>query len=113
MIGKRIQKLRLERGMSLSDVAEQAGVAKSYLSTIERQIQHNPSIAFIEKIALVLGVEPQVLLQHNGEEPLDSEWLAIIREAQRCGVTKEQILELISYTKWKQAQGQSNNSGSG
>lgn len=101
MIGKRIQKLRLDKGMSLSDVADQAGVAKSYLSTIEREIQQNPSISFIEKVAAVLEVTPQELLMYNDEEPLDAEWLAIVREAQRSGVTKEQFLELLSYTKWK------------
>lgn len=101
MIGKRIQKLRLDKGMSLSDVADQAGVAKSYLSTIERDIQHNPSIAFIEKVSAVLGVTAQDLLLDSGEEPLDSEWLAIVRDAQRSGVTKEQFRELLSYAKWK------------
>jgi XRE family transcriptional regulator, master regulator for biofilm formation len=101
MIGKRIQKLRLDKGMSLSDVADQAGVAKSYLSTIEREIQHNPSISFIEKISAVLGVSPQELLQYNDDEPLDAEWLEIVREAQRSGVTKEQFLEFLAFTKWK------------
>jgi XRE family transcriptional regulator, master regulator for biofilm formation len=101
MIGKRIQKLRLERGLSLSDVADRAGVAKSYLSTIERDIQKNPSISFIEKVAAVLGVAPQDLLQHHDEEPLDAEWVAILQEARKSGVTKEQLEEFLAFTKWK------------
>lgn len=101
MIGKRIQKLRLERGLSLSDLADRAGVAKSYLSTIERDIQKNPSISFIEKIASVLGVAPQDLLQLDDEEPLDAEWLEILREARRNGVTKEQLEEFLAFTQWK------------
>ncbi|GAE95079.1 regulator [Gracilibacillus boraciitolerans JCM 21714] len=44
MIGQKIQNLRKRKRMSLSEVAEQAGVAKSYLSSIERGLQSNPSI---------------------------------------------------------------------
>lgn len=101
MIGKRIQKLRLEKGLSLSDVADRAGVAKSYLSTIERDIQKNPSISFIEKVASVLGVAPQELLQYDDEEPLDAEWLEILRQARRSGVTKEQLMEFLAFSEWK------------
>lgn len=101
MIGKRIQKLRLEKGMSLSDVAERAGVAKSYLSSIERDIQKNPSIAFLEKVSAVLGISPQSLIQEEEKEPLDEEWLEIAREAQRSGVTKEQFIEFLEFNKWK------------
>ena len=35
-IGNRIQSLRLAKGLSLSELASRAGVAKSYLSNVER-----------------------------------------------------------------------------
>jgi XRE family transcriptional regulator, master regulator for biofilm formation len=57
MIGKRIQRLRIEKGLTLSELAENAGVSKSYLSTIERDVQKNPSVQFLEKIASVLNVK--------------------------------------------------------
>ena len=56
MIGDRVKKIRLERKLSLSELALKAGVAKSYLSSLERNLQTNPSIQFLEKIATVLGV---------------------------------------------------------
>jgi XRE family transcriptional regulator, master regulator for biofilm formation len=56
MIGERVKQLRKEKKMSMSELAEQAGVAKSYLSSIERNLQTNPSIQFLEKLAAVLGV---------------------------------------------------------
>ncbi|RKQ35590.1 helix-turn-helix domain-containing protein [Oceanobacillus halophilus] len=56
MIGDNLKRVRLERGMSISQLAEEASVSKSYLSSIERNIQTNPSIQFIEKICLVLGI---------------------------------------------------------
>lgn len=63
MIGKRIQKLRIERRMSMSALAKKADVAKSYLSAIERDIQVNPSIQVIERISLVLEVPLHALLE--------------------------------------------------
>lgn len=65
MIGKRIQRLRIERHMSMSSLAKKADVAKSYLSAIERDIQVNPSIQVIERISLVLEVPMHVLLEHE------------------------------------------------
>ncbi|HEY4431941.1 MAG TPA: helix-turn-helix transcriptional regulator, partial [Paenibacillus sp.] len=35
-MGQRIQHLRLEKGFSLSELADRADVAKSYLSNVER-----------------------------------------------------------------------------
>lgn len=55
-IGERIQKYRQEQELSLSELANKADVAKSYLSNVERNIQSNPSIQFIEKIADALNV---------------------------------------------------------
>lgn len=51
MIGDRIKNLRKAKRILLSELADKAGVAKSYLSTIERNIHTNPSIPFLEKIA--------------------------------------------------------------
>lgn len=84
MIGKRVKQLRLSKGLSLSELAERAGVAKSYLSTIERDIQSNPSIQFLEKIAAVLHVPVDSLIQQKSgleESSLDQEWERLVQEA--------------------------------
>ena len=62
MIGERIKRLRLQKGISLTELAEKAGVAKSYISSIERNLQKNPSIQFLEKIAAVLQIPVDTLL---------------------------------------------------
>lgn len=61
MIGQRIKNFRLQKQLSLSELAEKAGVAKSYLSSIERNIQSNPSVQFLEKIAAVLGISVNLI----------------------------------------------------
>src|SRR5699024_9693096 len=109
VIGERIRQLRQERKMSISELAEKAGVAKSYLSSIERNLQSNPSIQFIEKISAVLNVSVNELIHDDNEkideEELDEEWLKIVREAMESGVTKEQFKEYLEFTKWRSRQG--------
>ncbi|MCI4060811.1 helix-turn-helix domain-containing protein, partial [Bacillus cereus] len=56
MIVERIKRLRLQKGISLTELAEKDGVAKSYISSIERNLQKNPSIQFIENIAAVIQI---------------------------------------------------------
>ena len=102
MIGDRVKKIRLERKLSLSELALKAGVAKSYLSSLERNLQTNPSIQFLEKIATVLGVPVDtIILEHPNKEDLDSEWLKLVQEAMQSGVSKEQFKEFLEYNKWK------------
>lgn len=69
MIGKRIRDLRKEKHMSLTELAKRADVAKSYLSAIERQIQANPSIQVVTRIADVLEVSVQSLVQVGKRDP--------------------------------------------
>lgn len=93
--------------MSISELAEKANVAKSYLSSIERSLQVNPSIQFIEKISNVLGVSVNDLLQADMQaqpEDLDDEWLKIVQEAMESGVTKEQFKEYLEFNKWRNKQ---------
>ncbi|MGM0939602.1 MAG: helix-turn-helix domain-containing protein [Bacillota bacterium] len=104
MIGEKIKSLRTDKKMSISELAEKAGVAKSYLSSIERNIQINPSIQFIEKISKVLGVSVNELIRDekkNEPEELDEEWLKIVQEAMDSGVTKEQFKEYLEFNKWR------------
>ncbi len=106
LIGEKIKTLRQEQNLSISELADKAGVAKSYLSSIERSIQTNPSIQFIEKISQVLGVSVNDLLNEStlSDEELDDEWLEIVKEAMQSGVSKEQFLEYLEFNKWRNKQ---------
>ncbi len=106
MIGQRIKQYRLQRKMSLSELAERAGIAKSYLSSIERNLQSNPSIQFLEKIAGVLNVPVNTLLHDEEDESnqganLDSDWANLVRDAMKSGVSKEQFREFLEFNQWK------------
>ncbi|WP_102273065.1 helix-turn-helix domain-containing protein [Cytobacillus massiliigabonensis] len=102
MIGERVKLLRKEKKMSLSELAEQAGVAKSYLSSLERNLQTNPSIQFLEKIAAVLNVPVDHLIHEQpNKEELDSEWMKIVQEAMNSGVSKDQFRDFLAFNKWR------------
>lgn len=111
MIGKKVKQLRLEKGLTLTELADKAGVAKSYLSSIEREVQSNPSIHFLEKISAVLGVPLETFIhqQPQPHEQLDEEWLSLVREAMDSGISKEQFIEFLEYNKWRLRQKRSDN----
>lgn len=107
MIGERVKQLRLEKKMSISEVAEQAGVAKSYLSSLERNLQTNPSIQFLEKISVVLGVPVDYFIHDSIDKgELDSDWLKLIQEAMDSGISKDQFREFLEFNRWKLKQEQ-------
>lgn len=106
MIGERIQMLRKKKNLSLTELSEKAAVAKSYLSSIERGIQQNPSIQFLEKISVVLGITVEEFLHAEDEtadqkNSLDAEWADLVKEAMVSGVSKEQFREFLEFNKWK------------
>lgn len=107
LLGERIKILRTEKELTISELAEKAGVAKSYLSSIERNKQTNPSIQFIEKISEALGVSVNDILYDSDEidiEDLDNEWLEIVMEAMQSGVSKKQFKEYLEFNKWRKEQ---------
>lgn len=100
MIGNNIRKLRKNQNMSISELAEKAGVAKSYLSSIERNIQSNPSIQFIGKVSHVLNVSMSDLIRHDPiNHELDEEWLRLVKDAMESGVSKEQFKRFLEQCK--------------
>ncbi|RNA68911.1 helix-turn-helix domain-containing protein [Alteribacter keqinensis] len=106
MIGERVKKYRKEKGISLTDLAQRAGVAKSYLSAIERNIQSNPSIQFLEKISSVLDISVDHLLRDDVDHStnrgaIDDEWQSLVREAMNSGVSKEEFRDFLEFNKWK------------
>jgi len=104
-IGDRIKRLRQEKGLSLSELAERANVAKSHLSNVERSIKNNPSLQFLEKIAAALGLPLESLLETHSPESgdgMDAEWRQLVQEAMASGISKDQFRDFLSLMqKWK------------
>lgn len=59
--GKKVRARRLELGLSQEELADKAGVHRTYIGMIERA-EKNITLENIEKIAKSLGVTPKKLL---------------------------------------------------
>ena len=102
MFGKRLKELRESRGLSLSELAAQSGVAKSYLSNMERDKMTNPSLEVMTKIASVLDITPQLLISQDKD--VNKEQSVLERLALAEGINQEQLKEykeLIEFIKWR------------
>ena len=55
-IGKRVRKLREEKGLTQTEVAKRTGLLPSYVSRIEGN-RTNPEIPMLERIAAALGLQ--------------------------------------------------------
>lgn len=107
MIGKNIYKMRKKKGLTLSELADRAQISKSYLSNIERNVNQNPSIYIVEKIAHVLEMDLRALLGSKPVNPLSSEYdlIEFAKELKGLGIEKEELetyKTVIEFAKWKQ-----------
>jgi XRE family transcriptional regulator of biofilm formation len=103
MIGVSIKLLRQAKGYSITDLAKQANVSKSYLSQIERGLQNNPSLQFLYKISIPLDVSINYLLGAKPDDTvqLDEEWKGLLQKAIDDGLKKEDFQEYINYIKYQ------------
>ena len=108
MIGKNIQELRKRKGMTLTQLAANAGISKSYLSNIERGVNQNPSIEVLKRLAVVLNADLKTLLRVEDrmeiDQNLNQELIDLIEELRTSVIEKEAMDEyraLIEYIKWK------------
>jgi XRE family transcriptional regulator, master regulator for biofilm formation len=106
MIGLRIRSLREEKGYSISELAKRAGISKSYLSQIERNLQVNPSLQLLSKLAKTLDASLDDLIGEEHEEihnikQLDEDWAVLLKGAIDKGMSKEEFKELSDYIRFK------------
>lgn len=57
-VGKKLKKVRKEKGLRQIDVAKKVGCSLTWYSQIEQGKVTNPGSLFMNKIANVLGLDP-------------------------------------------------------
>ena len=72
-IGARVRELRHQKGLPLTELAQQSNVSKSYLSTVENGTGSRPGAAVLHKLAVTLGVSFADLLGRSIEAVDSSE----------------------------------------
>jgi len=60
-LGRRVKRIRIERGFTLKDVEAKVGVSATHVSEVERG-KTSPTIGILGKIARALEVEPAFLI---------------------------------------------------
>jgi transcriptional regulator with XRE-family HTH domain len=53
VVARNIRRLRVQRSLSQEDLATDAGIDRSYVSRLERELE-NPTVAILEKLAAAL-----------------------------------------------------------
>jgi transcriptional regulator with XRE-family HTH domain len=76
-IGERMKALRIERAMTLADLAGKVNLSTSYLSQIERD-RTNPSLTTLMSIAKALNVKPRYFFESGADTTL------VLRAGQAC-----------------------------
>ena len=109
-LGQKINKIRKEKKLSQSDIAETVGVSRDAISKYERD-DIVPSVENAKKIAQVLEVSLDYLVsKEDKQEVIDNRMLQRIREIQKLAENdKQTIINVIDAyvrdTKAKQAFG--------
>ncbi|MFC4388709.1 helix-turn-helix domain-containing protein [Gracilibacillus marinus] len=108
MIGTNIKKIRKNKGLSLTVLAEKANISKSYLSNLERNLNGNPSIQVVEKLAEVLQVKVTMLLSENCEPLIhEEEWIDFVKELKTLGLNRYNLDDykiIFEFIRWKKSE---------
>lgn len=67
LVGRRVRRLRRERGTTIEDLASAADLHPNYVAGIERG-ERNPTVAVVIRIARALGVDPSSLFELHADE---------------------------------------------
>jgi transcriptional regulator with XRE-family HTH domain len=61
-VATKVKRLRARRGMTQEQLAERAGISRTYLARLETA-RHDPTLSVLEKLAKALGVKVAELLE--------------------------------------------------
>jgi transcriptional regulator with XRE-family HTH domain len=103
-LGKTVQRLRKAYNLSLSELAEQSGVAKSIISQIERN-ETNPTLATIWRLSQALDVSIERVLASAEDEPFIEKTTrvdtpVIISDDGKCRLAVVGWLKTVEWLQW-------------
>jgi XRE family transcriptional regulator, regulator of sulfur utilization len=109
-LGKTILKLRKTYNLSLSELSEQSGVAKSIISQIERN-ETNPTLATIWRLSQALDVSIERFLSETNDEPFvekrtASDTPVLVSEDGKCRLAIIGWLKTVEWLQWYDFQGE-------
>ena len=91
-LAQRIKRLRTERGLTLQEVADQAGLTRGWLSKVEN-FRVTPSLPALANIAVALGVPLSELVAGLDERPR----LVVVRREERTVLRRDEDVSALEY----------------
>lgn len=103
-LGKSVQRLRKAYSLSLSELSEQSGVAKSIISQIERN-ETNPTLATIWRLSQALDVSIERVLQATEDEPFlekssKSDTPILVSDDGKCRLAIIGWIKTVEWLQW-------------
>jgi len=103
-LGKTVQRLRKAYNLSLSELSEQSGVAKSIISAIEKN-ETNPTLSTIWRLSQALDTTIDRVLAEETEEPfvemLEKSGVPVLTsEDGKCQLAIIGWLKTVSWVQW-------------
>lgn len=103
-LGKTVQRLRKAYNLSLSELSEQSGVAKSIISAIEKN-ETNPTLSTIWRLSQALDTTIDKVLAHDAEEPfiekLEKNGVPVLTsEDGKCTLAIIGWLKTVAWVQW-------------
>jgi len=103
-LGQTIQRLRKAYNLSLGELSEQSGVAKSIISSIERN-ETNPTLSTIWRLSQALDTTIDKVLAETDDDPFIEHVLpkaipVLTSEDGKCTLTIVGWLETVDWVQW-------------
>lgn len=97
-VGGKIRKIRLERGLDQTTLAERAGVSQAYISQVERGLE-TPSIECLFAIASALNVPVTIFFEDNAVSLNDPAILEHFDDETKHFLAKEESVPYVIFAK--------------
>ena len=96
--GRKIKELRIEKKLTLDELAEMIGSKKTYVWQLENKTPARPSGKLLLDLAKALGVSPDFLIDDSiEEETTDHLESALLRSVHGRGLTEQELRQLIKF----------------
>ncbi|WP_057462790.1 helix-turn-helix transcriptional regulator [Pseudovibrio sp. POLY-S9] len=95
--GEKLRKRRKDRQLTLDELAEKVGSRKAYIWQLENKKPAKPSGELLLKIAKVLDISAEYLIDDTAKEPTEAHvQIALARGAQNRGLSQSDLDKLFS-----------------
>ncbi|MFK8250794.1 helix-turn-helix domain-containing protein [Ancylobacter terrae] len=103
-LGRTVQRLRKAYNLSLSELSEQSGVAKSIISQIERN-ETNPTLATVWRLSQALDMSIERFLAASDDEPFvehltRADTPMLLSEDGKCRLTITGWIKTVEWLQW-------------